>query len=246
MIRIAICDDNKRTLMQLEKFIDAEFRKITDDFSINCYENGTVLLNANNLNKFDVLFLDIDMPEISGFDIAKNLRASFSDCYIVFVSSHADLVYKSLDFQPFNFIRKNPSELFVSTLKNVVKKLMSNMKQNQSITLEDEVSGKKVVYFRNIVFIKSERHYLLFYIQNNDGPIKIRGSINDIEHSLEEYDFIRIHRSIIVNLRFISSIDTKVGKVVLNCDNYLKSLSLSKTYRNSLDIKYTLYLRKTL
>lgn len=246
MIKIAVCDDDQNTLAQLEKYIDSGFRKYTTDIEIHSFDNGQLLLNANDHKKFDVLFLDIDMPKITGFDIAKELRDSFKNCYIIFISSHSDLVYKSFDFQPFNFIRKSPIELFTDTLNNVIKKLMSNMKQNESIILEDEISGKVAVYYRNIIYIKSDRHYLYYYLQRHDEPIKIRGSINDIESHLEEYDFARIHRSIIINLRFVLSIDTKVGKIYIQNDSTQKALSLSKSYKENVNMKYTLYLRKTL
>lgn len=246
MIRIAICDDNKSTLVQLEKYIDSGFRKYTTDIEIHSFDNGQLLLNANDHKKFDVLFLDIDMPKITGFDIAKELRKSFSNCFLIFISSHSDLVYKSFDFQPFNFIRKSPVQLFEDTLNNVIKKLMSNMKQNESIILEDEISGKVAVYYRNIIYIKSDRHYLYYYIQKHDEPIKIRGSINDIESHLEEYDFARIHRSIIINLRFVLNIDTKIGKIHMQDNGSQNTLSLSKSYKESVNMKYTLYLRKTL
>lgn len=246
MIRIAICDDNKSTLVQLEKYIDNGFRQYTTDISISSFDNGQLLLTANNREKFDVLFLDIDMPKITGFDIAKSLRKSFSNCFLIFISSHSDLVYKSFDFQPFNFIRKSPIELFKSTLNDVIKKLMSNMKQNEIIVLEDEFSGKIIAYYRNIIYIKSDRHYLYYYLQNHDKPIKIRGSINAIESCLEEYDFARIHRSIIINLKFILSIDTKVGEIHIQGNSGQTTLSLSNSYKESLNMKYILYLRKTL
>ena len=111
MIRIAICDDNKSTLVQLEKYIDNGFRQYTTDISISSFDNGQLLLTANNREKFDVLFLDIDMPKITGFDIAKSLRKSFSNCFLIFISSHSDLVYKSFDFQPFNFIRNTVNKI---------------------------------------------------------------------------------------------------------------------------------------
>lgn len=90
--------DNKSTLVQLEKYIDNGFRQYTTDISISSFDNGQLLLTANNREKFDVLFLDIDMPKITGFDIAKSLRKSFSNCFLIFISSHSDLVYKSFVF----------------------------------------------------------------------------------------------------------------------------------------------------
>ena len=123
---------------------------------------------------------------------------------------------------------------------------MSNMKQNEIIVLEDEFSGKIIAYYRNIIYIKSDRHYLYYYLQNHHKPIKIRGSINAIESCLEEYDFARIHRSIIINLKFILSIDTKVGKIHIQGNSGQTTLSLSNSYKESLNMKYILYLRKTL
>ena len=52
MIRIAICDDNKSTLVQLEKYIDNGFRQYTTDISISSFDNGQLLLTANNREKF--------------------------------------------------------------------------------------------------------------------------------------------------------------------------------------------------
>ncbi len=105
------------------------------------------------------------------------------------------------------------------------------MKQNEIIVLEDEFSGKIIAYYRNIIYIKSDRHYLYYYLQNHDKPIKIRGSINAIESCLEEYDFARIHRSIIINLKFILSIDTKVGKIHIQGNSGQTTLSLSNSYK---------------
>lgn len=246
MINIAICDDSEHTVYTLHKYIDSYFKKYTTDYNIKTFTDGTMLLSSHEIEKFQVLFLDIDMPKVTGFDVAKVLRDSFSESYIVFVTSHSDLVYKSFDFQPFNFIRKNPIELFEKSLSNVVAKLMANMKQNENIVLEDKISGKVAVYYRNIIYVKSERHYLYYYLQNRDEPIKIRGCINEIEKHLRKYDFSRIHRCYIINLRYLISIDTKIGKIYLNIGNQRKFLPMSKSYESSVDKAYTLYLRKSL
>lgn len=246
MINIAICDDSERAIGILKRYIDENFKIYTNDYCIKTFTNGTLLLTSHSIEQFQVLFLDIDMPKITGFDVAKVLRDSFSECYIIFVTSHSDLVYKSFDFQPFNFIRKSPIELLEKSLSNAVSKLMENLKQHENIILEDEISGKVAVYYRNIIYIKSERHYLYFYLQKRDMPIKIRASINEIEDTMKKYDFSRIHRSYIVNLKHVLSIDTKVGKVQMNTGAERQTIPLSKGYEKSFDEAYTLYLRRSL
>lgn len=246
MMNIAVCDDNERAVNYLKNCIESSFKEYTDDFCLKSFTDGTELLKSNSREEFQVLFLDIDMPEFTGFDVAKSLRDYFSKCYIIFVTSHSDLVYKSFDFQPFNFIRKNPSELLYKRIKSVVAKLMVNMKQSESIVREDEMSGTVAVYYRNIIFIKSERHYLYYYLQNREKPVKIRGSINEIEGAVEVYGFARTHKSYIVNLRYVLNVDRKIGKVNLNSESKRQSLPMSKSYEKDVAKAYRTYLRSLL
>ena len=106
-MRIAVCDDNTVLLPKLKEIIYDSFSVYTDEFEILIYSSGTLLLNAHKQEPFQIIFLDIDMPKISGFDVAKTLRDDFSNCFIIFITSHSELVYESMDFQPFHFIRKN-------------------------------------------------------------------------------------------------------------------------------------------
>lgn len=245
MINIAVCDDSAEEAAMLHNYIERYFRNFTRDFCIKVFTDGNELLISHSQKEFDVLFLDIDMPKVTGFDIAKSLRDSFSKCCIVFVTSHSDLVYRSFDFQPFNFVRKNP-EMLEKSLKNVVAKLMENMKQNESIVLEDEISGKIAVYYRNIMYIKSKCHYLYYYLDSRSEPVKIRGSINEIEGDVEKYGFARAHKSYIINLRYVLNIDSKIGRVSLNHESKKLSLPMSKSYEKSFDRAHTMYLRSML
>lgn len=245
MMNIAVCDDNERAVNYLKNCIESSFKEYTDDFCLKSFTDGTELLKSNSREEFQVLFLDIDMPEFTGFDVAKSLRGNFSKCYIIFVTSHSDLVYKSFDFQPFNFICKNPSELLYKRIKSVVAKLMVNMKQSESIVLEDEMSGTVAVYYRNIIFIKSERHYLYYYQKDREKPIRIRCKISDIEDTMAKYDFVRIHRNFIVNMKHILDIDNSIGRVYLKVEGK-QALPMSRSCKKYVNEAYTMYLRGAL
>lgn len=245
MINIAICDDDERNLEVIEKNVRRSFEKYTNKFRIECYKNGKNMLNNNSLSPYDVLFLDIDMPNIDGFEIAKELRNSTRQCFIIFVTSHSNLVYKSFDFQPFNFIQKNPPEYMEDSILSVVGKLMEHMKQHQKIILENE-NETAVVYYNDIIYIESEKHYLKYHINNRDNPINIRGTINEIQPKIEPYGFVRIHRGFIVNLTYLMSIDKKIGKVYIKYKGTKKSLSIGTSYKDSVIERYTMYLRSTL
>lgn len=241
MINIAICDDNAIFLNYYKSLVEHIIVKYTDDYRIFYFSNGNVLLSRHMDNEFNILFLDIDMPNISGFDIAKKLRDQMSKCFIVFITNHSELVYESLDFQPFNFIRKNCSIPIENSTEKVIRKILRHMKQNERIILEDDISGKISVRLNDIMYVESDKHYVIYHVSGNENTIKMRDNISDIETEFAAYDFIRIHKRYIVNLHFVSNIDTHNNEIVLGSIH--TKLPLSRNYKKNADEKYTLFLR---
>lgn len=240
-MRIAVCDDNNAALKLLNKSIKNAFSKFTDEFNVTVFSDGTVLLNEHKKEPFDIVFLDIDMPVISGFDIAKSLRNDFSNCYIIFVTSHSELVYESMNFQPFNFIRKNGNIPIDESILDIVSKLMQHMKQNEKIILEDYNYRKHSVLIRNIIYIESDGHYVTFYALSDGFPIRIRGSITEHEEKYSKYDFVRIHKKYLINLRYLSQLNYNNNEIILGKIN--KHLPLSKRMKKEVKEKYIVYLR---
>lgn len=240
-MRIAVCDDNREILLILKPMLNTLFGQYMTDFEIICFISGKALLEAHNRKNFDVVFLDIDMPDVTGFDVAKAIRDEFSKCYIVFITSHSELVYDSFDFQPFDFIRKNSSDSMIKSLNNVVKKLMFHSKQNETFAFEDEFSRSHIVPIRNIIYLESEKHYINFYVSGQDTPFRMRATIKDCETKFDKYDFVKIHKSYIVNLRYVDLIDKNKDEIWLKSIN--KKLPLSRNLKKEVNNKHILYLR---
>ena len=139
MLKIAVCDDNESFLETLKKMISESARDYFKDINVQCFNNGQRLLNQHKRLFFDVIFLDIDMPEFTGFDVAEILRKQRRDCYIIFVTNHNELVYGSMEFQPFYFIQKSSVSRLNKDVVNVLNKLSVYLKQHQKIILSDEV-----------------------------------------------------------------------------------------------------------
>lgn len=241
MIKIAVCDDNEVMLEKLMSVISKAFEDYTKDFIVKRFSSGILLLCEHKSEPFDILFLDIDMPKITGFDIAKALRDVFSNCFIIFITSHSELIYESMDFQPFHFIRKNYKIPIEENIKEIVQKLMKHMKQNDKLILEDDLSGRCATYIRNIVYIESDKHYVNYYIKDRENPIRMRENITECVEKLIEYDFIRIHRRFCINMRFLLDLDSNNNEVTLSVLH--KHLPMSKNLKKEVDEKYTVYLR---
>lgn len=240
-MRIAVCDDNREILLFLKPTLNTLFRQYTTDFEIFCFISGKALLEAHKRNNFDVIFLDIDMPNLTGFDVAKTIREEFSKCYIIFITSHSELVYDSFDFQPFDFIRKNSRESLIKSLNHSVKRLIFHTKQNETFTFEDEFSRNHIVPIRNIIYLESEKHYINFFVSGEAIPFRMRATIKDCEIKFEKYDFIRIHKSYIVNLRYVDFVDKSNDEIGLKTIN--KKLPMSRNLKKEVIEKHMLYLR---
>lgn len=241
MIRIAICDDNESFVNYMEHMIKKEFRDHTqDNFEIECYTSSEVFLDAHNTDPFDVVFLDIDMPGLDGFQLAANISKS-KECYIIFVTSHPDLVYDSLYFRPLNFITKGKDSYFTDKLHSVVNQLFNEIKQNTSVVLENKEIGRVALMIKNIYYIESSKHYVIYYSEGLD-PIKVRGNIGELETYYASFDFARIHKSYLVNLRHIFNLDKNNDEIIFKQGF---KLNMSKNYKQSVDEKLTQYLRRT-
>ena len=241
MIRIGICDDNVNMLENLKNITSDAFSSYNVDFDIYTYTNGQALLNAHAVEKFDILFLDIDMPGLNGFDISRNLRDDYVNRFIIFVTSHAELVYDSMNFQPFNFIRKNCAIPLEESIANVTAKLVKHMKQNEKLILKFDNGENIDIYVKDIIYIENDKHYLKYYTTKSETPLRIRGLISELEAKLIYCDFVRVHRSYIVNLRYVSRIDRTGFEVHLKENS--KRLPLSKNLKKDVFDKYVQYMR---
>lgn len=243
MISVAICDDEPIFLQYFYKLLFNEFNAIACSIQIEKFTDGKLFLSQHESNPFDVVFLDIDMPDFSGFDIAKTLQENHNNCNIVFVTNYGDLVYDSLYYQPFNFICKEPNSFFEKRLHLVVLQIVQNFKQNQMIGFENDSIGKTSVRLKDIVFVESNQHSSIFHTIDNNKIFVKRESINDVKISLEKYDFIHIHRKYIVNLRYFLKLDRTNNYMLLRNG---VTLPISRKKKDYIENAYTEYLRRTI
>lgn len=229
-MRIAVCDDNKVTLDFLCEEIGREFCKTKADFSLDVFENGADFLSQHEKTPFDIVFLDIDMPTINGFEIAERINKNNSSL-IVFVTSHDELVYSSFKFQPFRFIRKNhitaelPETVKASAEKYIQRTAARNFEVRTSF-------GNVFLDLNDVEYIEIYGHWLRINVMNSDA-IECYGSLSDFEKRLVPHNFVRTHKSYLVNCKYINSIEQK--QVILD-DNTVIPLSKYKieTVRNKL------------
>lgn len=104
--KIAIVDDEVYFLNMLSQKISNMIVDFLPKYSIRQFTSGAEFLSQHEQENFDVVFLDIAMPGINGFEVAKIIRQISKKICIIFVTTECELVYDFFDFQPLGFIPK--------------------------------------------------------------------------------------------------------------------------------------------
>ena len=206
MYHIALCDDNIEFLNLLSDMLEKEFGEIVSPkykIAFEKFNSGRSLLDFAKKQKISVLFLDIDMPEMTGFDVAKVLGNENKDMLIIFVSAYDNFVYESFDYSPFQFIRKSrlPDDL-KKIVTRINDKLFAPIKHIELQLLDESVNIdiKKILYFEN------EKNYYSVHLMGGEKLIG-RGTMNSIEEKVKGLDFYRIHSGFVVNLEHAGRIN---------------------------------------
>ena len=218
-MQIAVCDDEKVYLDCLSRKIKACFKEFEIEISLDKYLNAVSFLEQHNQNPYDVVFLDILMPEMNGLDVANRIRNLSEKTIIIFITTENHLVYESFDYRPFNFIPKD-LDIFDQKLRSVIGKLLFFIQTSKTLCRSNYID---IICKSNVM-------------------LKIRSTIDNISGMLPEQHFARTHNRIIVNLNHIQRIDYPNHIVYLTDSNQAE---ISRRYKNSLAEKYKKFIRET-
>lgn len=189
-MRIFICDDELQITYEFEKIV----RGILTESQILVFHSGEELLKGIEQECCDILLLDIDMPGMSGMDVAKRLGELETKPLLVFVTSHDELVYDSFRYHPFGFVRKSFFEKEIEkVLRDCKEELESNVRH-----FSFRSNGQDVrLLLSEILFFEADGNYLKLCAKN--GEYRIRSTITAVENSLGTCGFIRVHKGFLVN-----------------------------------------------
>ncbi len=240
MIRSAICDDESVILEQMYNVVHNTFDENNFACDLFCFQSGIEMLKSHKEHPFDIIFLDILMPDRSGFDVAKDVRTISDKTLLLFVTSQDELVYDSFNYHPFYFLRKGDSSTFSQSLSDAVKKIADFIKRNQMIPLKLNSGESQAVCLQDILFISSNRNFIYYHLTSGEY-IPVREQMSSAEEKLKGSGFVRIHKQYIVNMNKIQKITvSRYAEVILSSS---QSLPIGRKYRESTVLKYKEYMR---
>ncbi|MBO5231584.1 MAG: response regulator transcription factor [Clostridia bacterium] len=244
MIKIAICDDEKFFADYLHSILDNSFKELCKSVEFFVFYDPLKMAEYMTFGNFDVVFLDIDMPCLSGFDIAKKIcNTPNQKTKIIFISAMYDLVYESFEYQPFYFIKKGSEDVMIKDIQHLCKKIVNIFKINFKINVNICEQGIFELFTEDILYIKSEKHYIIYYLTCTDHPLKERTTIAQKKKELSSMFFVQSHQRFLVNMNHIVKVDLNADKIFLSDE---KILPISKSFKAEFLKEYRLFKRGTI
>ncbi|NOX47270.1 MAG: response regulator transcription factor [Chlorobi bacterium] len=224
-MKILIIDDD----IAIRKIIVRLFQKyFTDPYEVVEADNVQTGINAIEEQHPEIVLLDINLPDGSGFDLLKRLR--FLDFKLIFITAYEEFALKAYKFPAIGFILKppDPKKLFraIEKAKSTLEKENIKMKLNALFVKLDnpvfennllEVKTKDKSHTINtydIVRCEAEKESTRFYMLDG-GKILVHRKLEDYELMLDGYGFYRIHPSHLINLKYIDHYSKSAGGEVV-------------------------------
>jgi len=206
MIKCIAIDDEPLALRQISEYIkDTPFLSLQGTF-----ENAVEAMLFLNDNEVDLIFVDIQMPKLNGLDFVKSLKQRPD---VIFTTAYSEYAIDGFQLDALDYLLK---PLDYTTFLKGANKALSNFKQKnkaeeQLNSTPDHIfikSEYKIIRIEldKIRYIEGNRGYLRFVLENAK-PVMSLLSMKKIEEKLPASQFIRVHRSFIVNLDKVSVIE---------------------------------------
>jgi DNA-binding LytR/AlgR family response regulator len=220
-----IIDDDLMSRRVIEEFVGR-----TEQLNLlNSYENAVDAINAFNTGEdVDLIFLDIEMPEMSGIDFLETLQ---NPPQIIIVSSKEKYALDAFNYDVTDYLLKPVS---YSRFFKAINKANIRFK-NKVDTKDDEIFIKKNsalvrLKYEQILWVEALENYVIFNTYNDKYTIHF--TMKAIEQKLPNSMFTRVHRSFIVNTRSINLIED--NSIIINTKEGSKTIPIGKSYKDKL------------
>lgn len=236
MIKALVIDDENRTRELIVKMINSFGLPIEAIAGGDNVKTGVESIERENP---DLVFLDIQMPDGTGFDVLKSI--SNINFEVIFITAHEEFAIKAIKFSALDYILKpiDQTELR-SAVERAIKAVDEKREEAQFEALQHNINpGQKrrlvlktqesvhVVDLENIIRCEADRNYTSFYL-NGGKKILVSKTLKEYETLLTGHNFLRVQQSHLINLDFVDRYDKGNGGSVVMKDGSEVPLSPAK------------------
>lgn len=195
MLKIGICDDDGTQLEQIHNWINEELFQRTE-IEVVRFSSGEEVVAAIEKEQFDVhvLFMDIHMKKLDGMETAKYIREQRMDVDIIFLTVSRQYVYNGYIHKAYAYLLKPVEE---TTFKKVLNQYVDEWEQDSGYLEVNTFGGMRKIWLNRVLYFTSDVRVIDAHFVNE--TIRFYGKLDEIEQQITDADFLRCHKSFLVN-----------------------------------------------
>ncbi len=203
MIRVAIVEDDEKDSALLERYLAEYGKENGEAFSADVFADPLVFLDKYDAS-YDIVFMDIELPDMNGMQASARLRKTDEDVMIIFVTNMAQFAVKGYEVDAFDFVIKPVAyNDFAIRLRRALRRL--SRRADLGLRVKDYDGSMRIVGITSVYYIEVADHSLKYH--TDAGVTESRGRLDDLEKTLEGKGFFRCNRCYLVNLRYVTSVE---------------------------------------
>lgn len=233
MTNIYLCDDNDLLLNRYKQKIIDLAATHSIEHCITTFRSGEQLLFhlSENPNDADIIYLDILMGKMNGLEVAKKLREKGFYGEIVFLTSSEEFVFDSFDANPLYYILKDSSREQSKLEESFLRGISLTKKKATEVFICANRNEKKQIPLHLLSYFEIHRRIVTVNYDENK-TFEFYSSMENLLSRLDRQYFIRCHRSYVINLKYIDTIEAKDviltnKKIIPIGTTYVKDLKLA-------------------
>ena len=219
-MRCALVDDDKSFHNSFKDALNKQNFKIELDY----YIDGNTFIHSLSRCHFDIVFLDIEMPERDGLQVAEYLHRNGYESLVVYVTNRSDAVLSAYGLNVIGFIEKRNID---RQLHAVIDRIQNEFNMNDYFSFMKSMNEAVRIKKNSIALIEKSGRRIILYTTNNQKYIIRNQTLQQLKESLNSESFAYADRSVIVNLKAVS----KVSKTLIYIKNHPDPVYISK-YRH--------------
>ncbi len=207
MLKIAICDDEKYHRENLRDHLLDCAKERDLGCEVILYESGKQLLDLGiEIMQYSALYLDINMDDMDGIALAKLLRECSKDIPIIFVTAFIAHTLDGYTVNALRYILKGRDD-FHKMVDESLEAIMDRLNYQIAKHNFQFPNGPRAISLDRVLYIESRLHQLEIHVMEDEMKYyALQGKLSEIEKSLEPYEFLRVHQSYLVNMKYIKEI----------------------------------------
>ena len=221
MIRIAIVEDEPTERDRIKVYLEEIAQEDQTQFDIEQYSSGMAFV-MSGMKDYDLVLMDIDMPNLNGIETAKALRKVVQSATLIFVTNMAQYAISGYEVNAVDFILK-PVNRYSFAIK--IKRAISRTAKKNDNAIQIKMDGTIfLVHMYQIMYLEVDGHYVIFH--TTQGDYKEYTTLKLAQKRINSSHFVQCNQSFLINMKYIESVSREsvtVGGTVIYISRKMKT-----------------------